>query len=123
MAEDDEPGLVMYDNDGVQEIVVAAVAIKAVKARRHKDGWRFVESDPAGSGKTRLTFARGPEVLAERVLRELREREAELLPCPFCGVGNPFSRGEYVVCRGCGTEGPSGESQQHGMMLWDQRKP
>ena len=56
---------------------------------------------------------------------ETLDEPRKLLPCPFCGnerIG--ASRDEYmffVYCFECGTEGPSGQSEESAIRKWNTR--
>lgn len=57
----------------------------------------------------------------------------DLLPCPFCGctaeqdhlsiAADPQAEGDYrVTCSACYADGPTADTPQKAMILWDARR-
>lgn len=53
--------------------------------------------------------------------------QSELLPCPFCGSKDPVQFDQtgisWIMCEGCGAEGPTREELDGAIASWNRRAP
>lgn len=85
--------------------------------------WRTVEGQP-------LCIHQKPLPEIDRSANTNRSGIPDVLPCPFCGHGNPYWDSveideiteHMLMCQGCGCEGPHHPEQHEAAARWQMRK-